>query len=294
MSDALGRLLTPAVSIIGWGAPVVVFLSVGGLLAFLFFNGGAALSMEMLFGEASPIDAVLGRVPVFEGIWPACVGTFYLVCLSCLLAIPMGIMSGIYMAEYAPRRLRAPMVFATDLIACIPSILMGLFGFALILFFRSTIFPQAKTGLWLSALCMAILILPYCTNATRVALEGLPEGLRLIGPGLGLSRTQNVFCILLPAALKGIMGGVILSIGRAAEDTAVILLTGVVANAGVPRSLMHKYEALPFHIYYTAAEFRTPLELKQGFGTALVLLCLTSIIFVGAHALRRSMEKRWR
>lgn len=81
MSDALGRLLTPAVSIIGWGAPVVVFLSVGGLLAFLFFNGGAALSMEMLFGEASPIDAVLGRVPVFEGIWPACVGTFYLVSL---------------------------------------------------------------------------------------------------------------------------------------------------------------------------------------------------------------------
>lgn len=57
---------------------------------------------------------------------------------------------------------------------------------------------------------------------------------------------------------------------------------------------MHKYEALQFHIYYIAAEFRTPLELKQGFGTALVLLCLSGIIFIAAHGLRRSMEKRWR
>lgn len=98
MSDAMARLSTPVVSIIGRGAPVVFFLSVGGLLAFLFFNGGPALSMEMLFGEAAPVDATLGRVPVFEGIWPACAGTFYLVCLSCLLAIPMGIMGGVILS----------------------------------------------------------------------------------------------------------------------------------------------------------------------------------------------------
>ena len=90
------------------------------------------------------------------------------------------------------------------------------------------------------------------------------------------------------------MGGVVLSIGRAAEDTAVIMLTGVVANAGLPRGLFAQYEALPFFIYTTAAEYRNPAELERGFGAALVLLVLTTLLFLAAGALHRAMENRWR
>jgi phosphate transport system permease protein len=90
---------------------------------------------------------------------------------------------------------------------------------------------------------------------------------RLIGPSLGLTLGQNIAHIILPQAGKGIPGGVILALGRAAEDTAVILLTGVVANSGLPQGLFGKFEALPFTIYFLAAEFRSSQHLLIGFGT---------------------------
>nr|WP_245628818.1 ABC transporter permease subunit [Salidesulfovibrio brasiliensis] len=274
-------------------APVLVVCAVAVLLGFLLINGLPAFSTQLFFGDTPVLAALTGRVPVFDGIWPACVGTVALVVLSCSISIPLGILSGICMNEFTPAFLKRPMVFATDLLAGIPSIVMGLFGFALILFLRSTLFPGAKTGLWLSAVCMAVLVLPYCINTTRTALEALPEELRLMGPSLGLTHEQSVFHILLPAAARSIMGGVILAIGRAAEDTAVILITGVVANAGLPRSILDKYEALPFKVYYIAAQFQNELELQQGFGTALTLLCLTTCLFLGAHRLRKTVERRW-
>ena len=88
---------------------------------------------------------------------------------------------------------------------------MGLFGFALILMLRKTIVPAANTGLLLSAGCLALLVLPYLISTTRLTLEGLPSDLRLAGAGLGLSHVQVVGRILLPASLRGIFSGVVLS-----------------------------------------------------------------------------------
>ncbi len=92
---------------------------------------------------------------------------------------------------------------------------------------------------------------------------------------MGLTTQQNVAKVLLPSARPGILSGVILAVGRAAEDTAVILLTGVVANAGLPRGLGDKFETLPFTIYYLAGEYRSAEELNTAFGAALILLSLT-------------------
>ena len=94
--------------------------------------------------------------------------------------------------------------------------------------------PQANTGLLLSASCLALLVLPYLILMTQTALEALPHELRLAGLSLGFTPWQNIVHVLLPAAGRGILSGVILAVGRAAEDTAVILLTGVVANSGLP------------------------------------------------------------
>lgn len=130
-------------------------------------------------------------------------------------------------------------------------------------------------------------------RTAQVALEGLPESTRLVGQSLGFSRWQNIQHVLLPASSRALLSGIILSVGRAAEDTAVILLTGVVANAGLPASLTDKFEALPFTIYYLAAEYRSPEELDQGFGAALLLLLLTASLFVGARFLQRAFQRRW-
>lgn len=276
-----------------WLAALLTLGAVGILVGFLGGKGLTALNLRLFFGEASPWQVLLGTQPAVGGLWPACLGTLYLVLLSSLLAIPLGIGSGIYLARYAspgPKRLFG---WAVDLLAGIPSILMGLFGFALILFLRKTFLPQANTGLLLSAGCLALLVLPYLILTTQTALEGLPPALQMAGLSLGFTPWQNLVHVLLPAASRGILSGAILAVGRAAEDTAVILLTGVVANAGAPQSLTDKFTALPFHIYYLAAEHRTAAELAQAFGAALILLLLTGSLYALAYGLYAGIAKKW-
>ena len=276
-----------------WFSTGMVLLVLALLLLFLFFQSMPGWSVSLFFGDTPVRDALLGHIPVFDGVWPACIGTLALVLLSMAMAIPVGVAAGIYLAEYTHGRCREWLAFCVDVLAGMPSILVGLFGFALILFLRKTIAPGANTGLLLSALCLAVLVLPYLISTTRLAITGLPIQLRLTGISLGLSHHKIIRHILLPAALRGIFSGIILAIGRAAEDTAVILLTGAVANAGTPSSLTGKYEALPFYIYYLAAEHQSQEELAQTFAAAVVLLCLTGFMFGCARWLRKRLEQHW-
>jgi phosphate transport system permease protein len=287
MSDCLITAWAWMSTLAALGATVI-------LLAFLLKRGMGSLDTSLFFGNTPWLDGTTGAKPVFNGLWPALVGTFLLVVLSSAMSIPVGIASGIYLAEYASRRLRSFLGFAVDVLSGTPSIVMGLFGFTMILLLRKTLLPQARTCLFLSAVCIALIILPYVIRTTQTAIEAVPEHLRLLGPGVGLSRWQNIRYVLLPLASRGILSGAILAIGRASEDTAVILLTGVVARAGLPHSLWDKFEALPFRIYYLAAEHRNEAELDQGFGTALVLLLLTGSLFLVAFLLHGRFEKRWK
>ena len=283
------KLLTGA----AWSAAIALPAVLAPLAAYLVWRAWPALSVALFFGDTPPLEALFAGAPVFDGIWPACLGTLALVLLACALAVPLGVASGIYLAEYAHGRVRAALALAVDVLAGVPSIVMGLFGFALVLLLRRSVAPQANTGLLLSASCLALLVLPYVISATRLALEGLPAQLRLTGASLGLTPSQVVARLLLPAAAPGIFAGVVLALGRAAEDTAVILLTGVVANAGNPSALTGKYEALPFHIYYLAAEYQTPAELAQAFASALVLVLLTTALGAAARALQRRLANHW-
>jgi phosphate transport system permease protein len=276
-----------------WLAVAITAGSVCFFLGFLGARGFDTLNLPLFFGNTPLWEAVSGRLPVWHGSWPACVGTVVLVLLASLLAIPLGLASGIYLAQYASGSWKKWFSLAVELLAGIPSIVKGLFGFALILFLRKTLAPPANTCLLLSAVCLALLVLPYLIVMTRTALEAIPGELRLVGLSLGFNPWQNLVHVLLPLAGRGILSGVILAVGRAAEDTAVILLTGVVANAGLPAGLLDKYEALPFHIFYLAAEARSEAELAQGFGAALILLILTGALFLGAYYLQSTFSRTW-
>lgn len=216
-----------------WLSAFLTLTVVGVFLAYLLFRGFHTLGRSLFFSNVPIIEAITGRLPVWHGIWPAVGGTFLLVLVSAAIAVPLGLASGIYLAEYAQGKWKNLLSFAVDLLAGTPSIIMGLFGFAFILFLRKTILPGANLCLLVAASCLALLVLPYMIRTTQVALLGLPDSTRLVGPSLGFTRWQNIRHVLLPASSKASLSGVILSIGRAAEDTAVILLTGVVANAGL-------------------------------------------------------------
>ena len=276
------------------GCGLLLWLMVGVLLAFLLYKGLPSISWQLFFGDVPIWDAVLGRRAVWDGIWPACVGTAWLVGLAMLLTIFPGVGCGLYLAAFASQRRAAAVRLVMDVLAGTPSIVMGLFGFTLILFLRGTFWPTANTSLLLAASCLALLVLPVLTMATCEALEALPQSLGVTAAALGFTPQQKARHLLLPAALPGIRGGVILALGRAAEDTAVIMLTGAVANAGLPSGLGAKFEALPFSIFYTAAQYQNQEELHRGFGAALVLMVLSSGLLICARFMERRYRLRWK
>jgi phosphate transport system permease protein len=274
-----------------WLSTFLLITAVGVVIGFLVIKGAPALNLKLIFGDTAPLDALLLRRAVFDGLFPAIIGTLLLVLLAILMAAPVGILTGIYMAEYASLSVKKRFGFFFDVLAGLPSIVVGLFGLAIVIFLHKYISARVYPCLFLSAMTLAFLVLPYLIRSTQGALEALPNTIRRTAPALGASRVQNLFLILLPRARDGILNGVILSIGRCAEDTAVIMLTGAVAMAGVPRSVFENYEALPFYIYYISSQYADQQELLNGYAAAIILLCLCGLLFISAlyvnHSFRR-------
>ncbi|AGC50463.1 ABC transporter permease subunit [Lawsonia intracellularis] len=258
---------------------VIIMVVICFFIAFLIWNGLPTLNIAIFFGNVPPLRALLGLEPVWDGIWPAVLGTLELIGITLSLAIIPGIGCGIFLSEYASASQSYYIRWLVDILSGIPSIVMGLFGFLLIIFLRHTIWPEANTCLLLAGGCLALLVLPTIIVTSQEAFSAVSNELYLSATALGFTKEQFIWFIKLPAASRGLWGGVLLAISRSAEDTAVILLTGVVANAGLPSGLGSKFEALPFIIYYTATQYQTQQELSQGFGAIIVLLFLIVSLF---------------
>ncbi|QBF83687.1 ABC transporter permease subunit [Shewanella maritima] len=265
----------------------ILLLCLSLVIGFIVIKGAPTLGLSLYFGDTPMLEAILGLAPIWDGIWPACIGTISVVLGAISLAIVPGIATGIWLTYAKASIFKQALELSVVILAGVPSILMGLFGFTLIVLLRNTIAPSANSSLLLSSLCLAMLIIPYLSVTTRTALQALPKSLSICASALGMTPWQQQRYVLLPQAKKGIVSGVMLSIGRAAEDTAVIMLTGAVANAGLPGGIFERYEALPFTIFYFSSQYQSQTELNMAFGAALSLLCFTTIIFSSASAMAR-------
>jgi phosphate transport system permease protein len=214
-----------------------------------------------------------------------------LVVLALLMAAPVGIGAGIYLGVYARGRMKRWLSFWFELLASIPSILVGLFGFVLIMVLHR-IFAEALPSLGLAAFSIAILVQPYIIKATQLGIEETPLDSVVLAYALGATREQVVTSVMLPHALPHILKGLLLALVRAAEDTAVIMLTGAVASYGIPRALTEPFEALPFFIYTTTAEYRDPTELGAVFVAAWLLVGLAGFFVVLASTIRSDDQPR--
>jgi phosphate transport system permease protein len=279
-------------SFFSWACALCLTTALFIIIGFLVLKGYKALTPELIFGDVRFLDALLLKRQVFGGLFPAMAGTFFLILLSMALALPLGLASGIYLAEFAPSGTKRVLSFLFDILSGIPSIVVGLFGFSITIFlhhyFGGRIFPC----LLISALSLAFLVLPYIIRTTQISLESLPLSLRLTAPALGATKARNIFYVLLPSSLSGIISGLILAMGRCAEDTAVIMLTGAVATAGIPKSVFSGFEALPFYIYYMASEYSGPPELMKAYGAALILLILCTVLFVFSHGIKHLLRAK--
>jgi phosphate transport system permease protein len=288
----MNRLTEKAVIVFTWACALTLLGAVGAIFFFLLWQGWAGINLQTLFGSTPVWDALTMKKEVFNGLFPAMVGTVLLVVVSMVLALPVGLAAGIYLAEYGTGRFKRLFSLSCDILAGVPSILVGLFGFSLSIFLHRYVSKSLFPCLLLSALSLSLLVLPYLIRTTQTALEQIPLEERLTALALGAGKLQNLFFVLIPRALSGITSGVILSVGRCAEDTAVIMLTGVVAMAGVPQSLLGKYEALPFFIYYVSAQYTDLEELRLGYSAALILMAICITLFGVAFLIRNSLSEK--
>ncbi len=288
----MNRFLEKLAVALAWVCGLTLLGAVAVLLGYLVMKGAGSLDGALIFGDVGPLDALLLRRQVFDGIFPAVAGTLLLVILSVSLAVPVGIAAGIYLAEYCSAHTRRVFGHFYDILAATPSIVIGFFGFSVTIFLHRTLAPRLYPCLMVSALSLAFLVLPYLIRTTQMALEGIPAALRRTAPALGATRWQNISRVLLPRALPGIVSGTVLAIGRCAEDTAVIMLTGVVASAGLPRSLWSGYEALPFYIYTVSSQYADARELADGYGAAVILLILCTVLFSLSFLIQGRLARR--
>lgn len=274
----------------GWCCALILTSAILTIVGYLVFHGFSTLNLDLIFADTPVLEALLLNKQVFGGLFPAIAGTLALIFLSMTFALPVGIAAGVFLSEFALPGTRKFLGLMFDIMASLPSIVVGLSGFAVTIFLHQHFFKQLYPCLLISALCLAFLVIPYIIRSTQIALESLPPEIRLTAPGLGATRTQNLWYVLIPMAAKDIISGIILAIGRSAEDTAVIMLTGAVATAGIPGSVFSGYEALPFFIYYTAAEYADGAELMKAYGAALILLFICGGLYIFAYWIKRKVR----
>jgi phosphate transport system permease protein len=258
------------------GATLAVLVILVILLQDIVINGLPALSWEFL--TKPPLDS--GRA---GGIYPAIVGTLYLVLGAIAIALPLGVGAAIYLVEYT-RESRVTRLIRTgvDLLNGTPSIVFGLFGFAFIV-----LYLNVGVSMLAGQLTLALMVLPTVIRTTEESLKNIPQSLREGSLALGATKWQTIRSVVLPPAVPGIVTGAILSIGRAAGETAPIMFTAVVFSSRfLPDSVFQPVMALPYHLFILATN--VPGSSTNKYGTALVLLLLvvgfySVAIFVRTH-----------
>ena len=252
---------------------VILFL----ILGFIIIQGGKVISWDFL--TEAPADGMTAG-----GIFPAIVGTLYLVLGSSLISFPIGIMSGSYMNEYATNgKIIRFIRIMTNNLSGVPSVVFGLFGmslFVVTLGWGDSIIAGSFT--------LALMSLPLIIRTTEEALKSIDDSFRHGSLALGATKLQPIRRVVLPMAFPNIITGLILSIGRVSGETAPILFTvAAYFLPQLPGSIFDQCMALPYHLYVISTS-GTDIEASRGmaYGTALVLIAIVLIVNLLANALR--------
>ncbi|MBW2283560.1 MAG: phosphate ABC transporter permease PstA [Deltaproteobacteria bacterium] len=254
------------------------------VIYFLVVRGWRAINWTFL--TQPPMDSMTKG-----GILPCIVGTACLGIGAIVVALPIGVASAIYLNEYArPGRVVRAIRLGINNLAGVPSVVFGLFGLA---FF--VVYLKMGVSILAGALTLGAMSLPVIIGSTEEALRAVPDTYREASLGLGATRWQTIYRVVLPSALPGILTGAILGISRAAGETAPIMFTAAVFfTPSLPSSIFDEIMALPYHIYVLATA-GTEIEATRHlqYGTALVLIALVLGLNLAAIVYRARLQKKW-
>jgi len=263
---------------------VVTLLVVAPILMTIFYitrNGVGAISWEFI--TQPPRNGMREG-----GIFPAIVGTIVLVIGTMLFSLPLGVLSAIYLVEYARDNFFTRLIKLSVVnLSGIPSIVYGLFGFTMFV-----LLLRLGTSIVAGSLTLAIMSLPVIITATKEALEAVPRSFREISLSLGATKWQTVRHCVLPYAIPGILTGTVLSLSRAAGETAPILFTvAAFYLPRLPRSVFDQVMALPYHLYVISTQVpNIPTELS--FATGFVLIALVFVLNLVSIIFRAHFRKK--
>jgi len=231
-------------------------------------------------------DFLTKPLPLFGlpggGIAPLIVGSAIIVGVATLIALPIGVLTALFLSEFAPRRIRAPIQLALDLMNGLPSIIIGVFVFGLL------IYGHTQSG-WAGGFALSIVMLPLIARSTQEVLRLVPQMYRDGALALGASRWRTVLGIVLPSAMGGILTGTVLAIARAAGETAPLLFTTSIYVNSVTTDIRHAMPNMPVQIFIWS-ESPDPLDHERAWATALILLLFVLI----SSLLARGALARWR
>lgn len=265
--------------LLSYGVAALLFF----ILGFIIVKGIGVINWEFL--SQAPSDGMTKG-----GIWPAIFGTCCLMAGSALFAFPTGVMSGIYMNEYAKDgKLVRFIRMMTNNLSGIPSIVFGLFGMA---FFVNWL--DFGDSILAGSLTLGLLALPIVIRTTEEAFKDLPDSFREGSLALGATKAQTIWNVLLPMAMPRIITGLILSLGRVSGETAPILFTcAAYFLPKLPDSIFDQCMALPYHLYVMATS-GTDIEAQMpiAYGTAFVLILIVLLMNLAANSIRKFFENK--
>lgn len=264
------------------GSTLIVCLFLAIIIIDLFAKGLPVVSWDFI--RKFPTEGMTKG-----GIFPAIIGTILLTFITTIFAVPFGVACAIYLNEYASNTKLTVLVRASIRnLAGIPSIIYGLFGLAL--------FVQALrlgTSLLAAGLTLGLLSLPYIITTTEEALKRVPNDMREGALAIGATQFETIRDMVVPQALPGILTGIVLTLSRAAGETAPVLFTGVAFYInGLPGSFSQEFMALPYHLYMLSTQHQSISEVRPlAYGTAVVLIIVVFVLNLLAFYIRYKHRK---
>ena len=266
------------------GMTVLLIVPVVIILCTLIWKGGPAISWEFLFSE--PTNGMTAG-----GIFPALIGTIWLVSVALLVSVPLGVAAALYLSEYAPDNWLTRFInLAIINLAGVPSIVHALFGVgAFVLFFGF------GTSILAASLTLAIMTLPLIIVATRESLQAVPLAFREACWNMGATRWQTIRRVVLPNAVSGVLTGVILEVSRTTGETAPIMFTGAAFFLPfLPQSVFDQTMAMSLHLFVVSTQVPNVPE-HLPYGVALVLIAMVLLMNAMSIAMRMYLrgQKKW-
>jgi len=258
-----------------WGAAMITVAMFAIIILYIIVRGIGVISPAFIFTWPKGVNSE-------GGIWPTIVSTLYVTGLSMIITTPIAVLAAVYLAEYAKQgRIVTIIRYAADSLSSVPSIVMGLFGFA---FFVETLgIPLSMLS---ASMALSLLMMPIIMRTTEEAIRAVPRYIRWGSYGLGATKWQTVSKVVLPWAMPRMITGLVLAMGRAVGETAVVFYTmGQAIN--LPVTPLDSGRSMPVHLYLLAVE---GINMKAAYGTAFLLM----VLIFAFNMIARWISKKYR